>query len=335
VTETRQRLAWKARTVAYSPRVPFEIRCRLRYLESRRSWATRRPETFAQKLTWKLAKDRRPLLTTFADKVAVRDYVADAVGPEVLTELYAVVSDPRSLDPARLPAEFVVKPNHASGLVWIVSDRVPPVDELSGSSGPPSPGLVRTTRAALDWDQLVSSCDRWLATDYSDVAQEWAYRHIPRRILVEELLADRDGSVPRDYKFLVFHGRVRLIEVHTNRFDGHRVDLRLPDWEVVDATLPCPAAEQPPPRPEILEKMVHIAETLGQETDFVRVDLYDVDGRIVFGELTSSPGGLAAAAYYPDSLELGRHWTLPGRYQSGAPSPDRARGRTMEASGAR
>ena len=90
-----------ARTVALSRRVPFEVRCRLLYLYRRRSWPTRYPVTFTQKLLWKMVKDRRPLLTTFADKIAVRDYVAHAIGPEVLPQLYAVVADPADLDPAR------------------------------------------------------------------------------------------------------------------------------------------------------------------------------------------------------------------------------------------
>ena len=301
--------------MAFSPRVPFEVRCRLLYWDKRRWWSTRHPVTFSQKLLWKLVHDRRPLLTTFADKVAVRDYVADVAGPEVLTQLYGVFTDPGELDLVQLPPMFVVKPNHASGMIWIV-DRAPPHGHVSREAASLESGSVMTTRDALDWDLLVTTCHRWLAINYADVDLEWPYRSIPRRILVEELLLTPDGQIPTDYKFFVFHGRVRLVQVDTDRFDDHRRNLFLPDWRAVDARWIYPPADHDPPRPATLERMIHIAEVLGHETDFVRVDLYDLAGRIVFGELTSYPAGPHAPPFSPASFdgELGRHWTVPQHY---------------------
>ena len=81
-----QGLRTRVRAMARSPRMPFEVRCRLLYWDKRRSWPTRHGVTFTEKLRWKMVKDRRPLLTIFADKVAVRDYVANIIGPEVLTQ---------------------------------------------------------------------------------------------------------------------------------------------------------------------------------------------------------------------------------------------------------
>jgi hypothetical protein len=302
----------KARTIAYSPRVPFELRCRLFYWNRRRSWSTREPVTFNQKLLRKIALDRRPLLTTFADKVAVRDYVADAVGPDVLPHLHAVVDDPAELDPAQLPAQFVVKPTHASGMIWIVSDRSSPRESASDNS---THTMFATTPDELDWDMLRAACRKWLAVNYANVEQEWAYGHVPPRIMVEELLEGADGQSPPDYKFFVFHGRARLVQVDTDRFSGHHRNFFRPDWTPVDARLIYPPAEHAPPRPDGLEEMVHVAEALGKDTDFVRVDLYDVAGRVVFGELTSTPEG-ARQAFSPESfeVELGRYWNIPRRY---------------------
>lgn len=287
-----QGLRSKARAVAYSPRVPFEVRCRLYYWNRRRTWPTREPVTFNQKLLRKMAMDRRALLRTFADKVAVRDYVADAVGPEVLPRFHAVVSDPAELDPARLPSQFVVKPSHASGMVRIVEDR-----------------------SQVEWDALMATCRTWLSVAYADVEQEWAYIGVPPRIIVEELLLGPDGKVPPDYKFFVFHGCARLVQVDTDRFSGHTRNLFRPDWSPVDARLVYPPAEHAPPRPDSLDEMVRMAEALGKETDFVRVDLYDVAGRIVFGELTSNPGG-ARQVFTPESfdVELGGYWNAPRVY---------------------
>jgi len=311
-----QDLRTRARALAFSPRVPFEGRIRLLYWKRRQSWRTRHPVTFTQKMLWKMTKDRRPLLTTFADKIAVRDYVADAIGAELLTRLYAVVADPAELDLARLPKEFVVKPNHASGLIWIVADRTLPLGQGSRESACLASGMFTTTRDALDKDLLVATCRKWLKTTYADLELEWAYRNIPPQILVEELLLEAEGRIPPDYKFFVFHGRVRLVQVDTDRFDGHRRNLFLPDWSVVDAQWIYPPAEHELLRPDSLDRMIHIAEVLGQETDFVRVDLFEIAGRIVFGELTSYPEGPYAPSFSPESFdaELGRYWTLPKRY---------------------
>ncbi len=300
----------------YSPRVPFEMRSRFYYWNQRRSWPPGGPVTFTQKVVRKMALDRRPLLTTFADKVAVRDYVAGAVGSEVLPRLHAVVADPAELELSVLPAEFVVKPSHASGMIWIVGDRAHAPGLDSGESARLSGGIFTTTRRGLDRDQLVATCRTWLKIRYADVELEWAYRDVPPRIMVEELLLGRDGHIPPDYKLYVFDGRVRLVQVNSDRFTSHRVNLFRPDWTPVDASVVYPPAEPAPARPDSLDEMVHIAETLGKETDFVRVDLYDVDGRIVFGELTSNPGG-GRQAFSPESfdVELGGYWNAPQHYR--------------------
>ena len=308
------RVVWKARALALSPRVPFELRSRLLYWDRRRAWPTKVPTTFSQKLLYKMVHDRRPLLTTFADKVAVRDYVAGKVGPEVLTELYAVVPDPELLDPAGLPREFVVKPNHASSLVWIVADWGPETPSISSNSAVIPSGQVTSDREHLDWDLLVTTCRRWLSVDYSDPTHEWAYRRVPRRILVEELLGGRDG-IPTDYKFFVFHGVARFVEVHSDRFGAHSAFFADRDWHQVPLDIDFPITDPPPPAPASLGRMVDMAERLGADTDFVRVDLYDLDGRVVFGELTNYPGGLSSSHYYPDAVGLGDYWTLPRRYR--------------------
>ena len=128
--------------------------------------------------------------------------------------------------------------------------------------------------------------------------------------MIEELLLDSDGHIPPDYKFFVFHGQARLVQVDSDRFGNHCRNLLRPDWTPVDARLVYPPAESAPSRPDSLDEMIHIAEALGHDTDFVRVDLYDVNRRIVFGELTSYPGG-AREAFIPESfdVELGRCWT--------------------------
>jgi hypothetical protein len=117
---------------------------------------------------------------------------------------------------------------------------------------------------------------------------EWAYKNIQPRILIEELLSGTSG-VPDDYRFFCFNGRCEYIQVDTPVYTGSGVlrDIFDRDWNKLDVTLKYPNSNIARSRPRSLEEMIMIAELLSSEIDHVRVDLYDLDGRIVFGELTN------------------------------------------------
>lgn len=276
-----------------SRRIPFDLRSRLKYSIATRKWNA--PRTFREKVLWKMAKDRRPLLTVFADKVAVREYVARVVGPRYLTTLYGVLEDPVKLRALDLPEAFVVKANHGWGM-----------------------NVFCTRKGDVDWDGLVATCREWLARDCSDhpddVNLEWAYRDIPRRILVEEYLGDPNGPRTPDYKLSVFHRHVRMIRVDVHDPE-RRTNFYWPDWTQIDVEGWFHRTSDPLPPPSRLADMIRIAESLGEETDFVRVDLYQVGQRIVFGELTNYPG--AGDLTYSDpafDALLGSFWQIPRAY---------------------
>ena len=146
--------------------------------------------------------------------------------------------------------------------------------------------------------------------------REWVYGRMPRRVIVEELLTGADGAIPDDYKFFVFHGRCAFVQVDGGRFGRRTQDFFRPDWQHLPLRGGPPRAEPRPVRPACLAEMIEVAERLGVGTDFVRVDLYDVDGRVVFGELTSFPAG-GDSPFDPESFdeEFGRPWTVPRRYR--------------------
>ena len=297
---------------------PFEVRSRLYWFMNQHTLFARRPETFTGKVQWKLLKDRRPLLTIFADKVAVRDYVARVVGPEFLTECHAIVDDPLEIDRSTLPREYVAKASHGCRGIWIIGDLAPIGAPWRLGSGW---NLVLCHPDELDWELFTRSFRVWLGQNYARAfAPEWAYLHIPPRILLEELLPGPDGDLPADFRFFVFHGRTRLIQVGSGRRRERRVSLHLPDWTPIDAQATAGNRRYPPgpltPPPRSLGRMVEVADALGQDTDFVRVDLYDIAGRVVFGELTNYPGA-GHAGFYPHSFDLtvSSWWTLPDRYQ--------------------
>jgi hypothetical protein len=280
----------------------------------RRSFRRRPPETLNEKITYKMATDRRSLLTIFADKYAVRAYVEDRIGPAVLPELYAVVSDPRDLPLDALPSRCVVKPTHGSGAVLLMDDRVP----LEVTVPPLQPNRywqrtsARVNPAHLASQAFFDLADAWLGANYwrsGGAVTEWAYRTVPPRLIVEELLDDGRLGVPNDYKLWVFAGRVAFVQVDIDRFTGHRRSLHRPDWSPIDARINYAQPDELPPRPAQLDDLVRMAETLAAGIDFVRVDLYEFGKRVMFGELTNYPEA-GRARMEPEAVlsELASGW---------------------------
>ncbi len=276
---------------------------------------TTRPRTFNDKVRYKMLRDHRPLLVTFADKAAVRDHVAARGGQAYLPRAYAIVSDPTALADLELPDAYVVKPTHGSGAVLVVSPAAP------ADARVPAPGagwVYRHVRPdVVDRAELVALAADWIAQLYGQGPnKEWAYGHVPRQVLVEELLGGPGGGIPDDYKFFVFHQQVQFIQVDTGRFGGRTQDFYRRSWEHLDLSGGPAWAPELQPRPARLEEMIALAESLSAGTDFVRVDLYHLPDRIVFGELTSYPAG-GDSPFYPESynLEFGRFWTVPRRYR--------------------
>jgi hypothetical protein len=153
---------------------------------------------------------------------------------------------------------------------------------------------------------VLGRLDGWLRESHYEWTAEWGYRDIPPRIVVEEMLLDETGSIPCDLKFYVFRGRARLLEVHLNRFGTYRC---LCYNEALD---PLPfaligiepdeveAAYRSSPLPPGTAELAQLAERLGRGFDFVRVDLYLVDGRAFFGEFTHYPANACVPFTPPD-----------------------------------
>lgn len=262
-----------------------------------------------------MLRDHRALVVTFADKAAVRDYVANTVGSRYLPSAYAVVDDPTRLRDVKLPGAYVVKPTHGSGAAIVVSDSAPLEARLPSDDGS---WVYRHVRPEFAFrEDVIRIGQGWVAQLYGQGPnREWVYGRMPRQVIVEEMLATADGSIPDDYKFFVFHGRCAFVQVDAGRFGRRTQDFFRPDWQHVPLSGGPPWADPEPVRPVHFGEMIDLAECLGAHTDFVRVDLYDVDGRIVFGELTSFPAG-GDTPFDPESFneEFGRLWTVPRRYR--------------------
>lgn len=293
--------------------VPWRERSAL--VRSLRLLRTRQPRTFTEKVRYKMLRDHRHLLVTFADKVAVRDHVRRLIGSHHLPRAIAVIEHAEQLVGVHLPDHYVVKPTHGSGACIVVSPSAP-----ADARMPPAGTMWGYTHVRPEWADrgaLVDTARFWMSQLYGQGPnREWAYGGVPPRVIIEEMLVAPDGGIPDDLKFFVFHGRCRFIQVDGGRFGARTQDFFDRSWQHLELSGGPAWARPEPPRPRRLAEMLSIAETLGGGTDFVRVDLYQLPDRVVFGELTSYPAG-GDSPFHPVSfdLEFGRYWTVPRSYR--------------------
>lgn len=228
------------------------------------------PTTFSQKQQWLKLHNRNPEYTRLVDKYQVRQYIADTIGPEYLIPMLGVWDDPDEIDFDKLPDQFVLKCNHNSGRgMCICKDK-----------------------SNLDFDKVRRDLRRGLQQDYYKIGREWPYKDVPRKIICEQYMEDRETKELRDYKFFCFDGNAETVMVATERESGDPKFYFFSDqWELLRLNLRGQNAPEDftLPKPEKLDEMFKIASALSKEFPFLRVDLYHCNGRIYFGELTLFP----------------------------------------------
>jgi hypothetical protein len=296
----------RCRRIAYSPRA-----CECWSWWIRQSFRARPPRTLNEKIRWRMATDRRPILTQFADKLAVREYVTKTVGAQHLPVLYLAAHSIEEIVKAELPPRYVLKPTNGSSAVLFVDSEVDPSSNFPKfdrkQAWPLLTAWVHPTQlASQDCAELVR---RWLTRTYSPY--EWAYRNIQPHLIAEEWLVDEaaGSTVPRDYKLWCFNGRVAFIQVDLERFERHQKALFLPDWSPIDGEISYPRPAVCPDPPPQLDSLIRIAQALAAPVDMVRVDLYDIGDRVIVGELTNYPEA-GIGAMDPEELfsELATDW---------------------------
>lgn len=248
----------------------------------------RSPRTFNEKTNWRILYDRRDRIVAACDKMRMKEMARAAYpGPDLrIPAVYWSGTDLRDApDLASLPP-WVLKPNHSSAHVLFGPD--------------PQTDIADLLRQTTDW---------WKRTPLE--LGEWGYGEARPMLLLEERIPTPDGGPPPDYKFFVFDGRVRFIQVNSGRFGDQTATFLDADWNRLNVRWRIrPVADEP--RPLELDKMLEIASALGAGWDFIRIDLYAVDGEVWFGEYTPYPGG-GLLRYRPSEfdLESGQYWRLP------------------------
>lgn len=257
--------------------------------------ALRKPRTFTEKVQWRKLYDRDPRLPPLVDKLGAKEAVAERLGKDwVIPTLWSGTELP-ARERRNWPIPYVLKASHGSG--WNRFVRSP---------------------EEQDWDSIERDCRFWLSSHYLPELREWPYSEITPRLLVEPYLGS-GTTAPLDYKFFVFDGRAHFVEVDTDRLTAHKRVFYDTKWRRQPFGLTFPIEPREIPPPVSLTRMIEAAETLGAGFSFVRVDLYEIDGRPRFSELTFFPGS-GFIRFDPADYDrvFGELWPLPPRFAVGA-----------------
>ena len=251
--------------------IPDKAYLRLKYKASMgKRLNLRDPKTYNEKLQWLKLRDRNSEYTKLVDKYEVKPIVAAKIGEEYIIPTLGVWDRIEDIDFDALPDRFVLKCTHDSGGLLICRDK-----------------------SQFDIEAAKRKLNRSLKRNFYFVGREWPYKNVKPRILAERYIEDAATKELRDYKFYCFDGVARALLIVTDRqteseetkFDFYSMDLKHLDFKRGHAN-----AKKELKKPETFAQMRALAEELSKDFSHVRVDFYEVDGKIYFGELTFFPG---------------------------------------------
>ena len=250
------------------------------------------PRTFSEKIVHRMLFSRDPILTTLSDKIASRDFISSRVGEEYLVPVLWSGGDPDAIPFRELPDRFVIKASHGCGYTLVVKEG-----------------------RRLDEAAVRRQVRQWLRQNFAtDVfsGSSWGYKHVRPQILVEPFIGEGDVE-PVDYKFFCYNGQALYVDAIYDRFTDERENFfdrsynLIPVWNgwKLDGTLVS--------QPQNYGTMLEVADRLSEGLDFIRVDLYNIGGRVYVGELTCYPAA-GRAPFVPREYDFvfGEPWRLAG-----------------------
>lgn len=258
----------------------------IRYYHNRHHWPNfKHPKDLSERILSSMLSPDFVKYADYADKVKVREYVREKGLESILLTQYGNWPDARDIEWDKLPNKFILKANNGCG-----------------------GHIVCTDKNSIDKEYAVKRLNEVMFSTKLALTEPH-YAAIEPKILCEQLMGD--GNVlPEDYKFMCINGKVDHVMVIGGRESGATKCAMSPDWEMLPYMshvdkLP----KEKPEKPEHWEAMKKYAEILSADFEFVRVDLYDVDGNVYFGELTFSPNGGLMYSYTNEAItEIGKHF---------------------------
>lgn len=255
------------------------------YLRTKKFPNLKNPKTFNEKTTWLKLNDYKDnkLISDCADKYEVRNFLIKNSCGEILNELYGVYDSFDGIDFEKLPDKFAIKCTHGCAYNIICSDK-----------------------SKFNKEDARKKINKWMNEKYGLATVELHYLNIKPRIIVEKYLCDDNGKMPLDYKFYCMNGNVKCVLVCSERDDKLKLSYYDLDWNRLSYEKESWSSKINIDKPKNFGKMIKYAEKLSKDFSFVRVDLYNNNGNIIFGELTFTPA-CCCAPYYNDfgNLVLG------------------------------
>jgi len=247
------------------------------------------PKTYSEKIAWRKLVDRDQRLPAWSDKVKVKELVASKIGDKYTLPNLWVGRNPGDIPLNELTRPYVIKTSNGSGGVIFIREG-----------------------QTIFAENIRNKVKKHIDDPFATHTDEWPYGKISPRILVEPMLLEHHGALPVDYKFHVFSGKARYIQVDVGRFHNHRRDFYDSTWKKQSFELKHPMLERSLPRPELLGEMIAVAELLGTNFHYVRIDLYSVMNKVFFGEATFFPGA-GYLHFNPSKIDYqwGSLWDLP------------------------
>ncbi len=221
------------------------------------------PKTFNEKLQWLKMHDRKPEYTRMVDKYEAKGYIAEKIGEEHIIPTLGIWNHFDEIDFDRLPNRFVLKCMHASGGLVICKDK-----------------------SKFDKKNAKKKIEKSLKHNYYYWGREWPYKDVKPRIIAEKFMEDGDNEWLVDYKFFCFNGEPKFMYRSMDKASDPRTDFFDMDYNKLEMRMRDPNSESLPPKPQNFDEMKKMARILSAGIPHIRVDFYEVDGKIYAGELT-------------------------------------------------
>lgn len=250
------------------------------------------PQTFNEKLQWLKLYNRRPEYTQMVDKYAVKEYVASIIGEQYIIPTLGVWDRVEDIDFDSLPNQFVLKCTHDSGGIVICTDK-----------------------SQLDIAAAKAKLRAGLKRDYYPLSREWPYKGVPHRIIAEQYMVDESGYELKDYKFFCFSGQPKALFIASDRShptEETKFDFFDMEFNHLPFTNGHPNSTKPVLKPKGFDTMCTLAAKLSESMPHARIDFYDINGYIYFGEITFFHWG-GIVPFYPMEWDytFGSWLTLP------------------------
>ena len=247
------------------------------------------PKGFNEKIQWLKLYDRNPDYIKMVDKYEAKKYVSSIIGEQYIISTLGIYDKFEDINFEELPNKFVIKCTHDSGGVVICKDK-----------------------NALDFNKAKKKINKCLKKNYFYEGREWPYKNVKPRIIIEEYMENQDKSELQDYKIMCFNGKAKCSFVCSERnTNGLKVDFFDLDWNKMPFERHYPNSDKKIKKPQNYDLMIKLAEKLSKNIPFVRVDFYEINGKVYFGELTFYPGS-GMEEFTPEKwdFELGSWLTL-------------------------